>query len=37
VTLLWGADGRRPLGRASKREIARRLWDALRDVRSARS
>jgi phosphopantothenoylcysteine decarboxylase/phosphopantothenate--cysteine ligase len=36
VTLLWGEHGRRPLGRASKREIARRLWDALRDIRSAR-
>jgi phosphopantothenoylcysteine decarboxylase/phosphopantothenate--cysteine ligase len=36
VTLLWGAQGSRPLGRASKREIASRLWDALRDIRSAR-
>jgi phosphopantothenoylcysteine decarboxylase/phosphopantothenate--cysteine ligase len=37
ATVLWGVDGQRPLGRASKREIARRLWDALRDVRSARA
>jgi phosphopantothenoylcysteine decarboxylase/phosphopantothenate--cysteine ligase len=36
VTLLWGADGCRPLGRASKPEIARRIWDALRDVRAGR-
>lgn len=36
VTLLWGAQGRHALGRASKREIARRLWDALRDLRASR-
>ncbi len=37
ATLLWGNEGRRPLGRASKREIARRLWDALRELRAGRS
>ena len=36
ATLLWGNEGRRPLGRASKREIARRLWDALRELRAER-
>lgn len=29
LTLLWGEDGRLALGRASKRELARRMWDAL--------
>jgi phosphopantothenoylcysteine decarboxylase/phosphopantothenate--cysteine ligase len=33
--LLW-ADGREDLGRGSKRELSRRLWDALLRVRSAR-
>jgi phosphopantothenoylcysteine decarboxylase / phosphopantothenate---cysteine ligase len=34
LTILFGADGRRALGRAPKREIARRLWDALLDIRA---
>jgi phosphopantothenoylcysteine decarboxylase/phosphopantothenate--cysteine ligase len=34
LVLLWGTDGRRALGRASKRELARLLWDALRDLRA---
>jgi phosphopantothenoylcysteine decarboxylase/phosphopantothenate--cysteine ligase len=33
LVLLWGADGRRTLGRASKRELARRMWDALIELR----
>jgi phosphopantothenoylcysteine decarboxylase/phosphopantothenate--cysteine ligase len=33
LTLLWGTDGRRELGSASKRELAIRLWDALRELR----
>jgi phosphopantothenoylcysteine decarboxylase/phosphopantothenate--cysteine ligase len=36
LVVLWGADGRRDLGRASKRELAARLWDALLDVRAKR-
>jgi phosphopantothenoylcysteine decarboxylase/phosphopantothenate--cysteine ligase len=36
LVLLWGDDARRPLGRASKRELARRMWDALLEIRSAR-
>ena len=36
LTLLWGEDGRRDLGRASKRELAARLWDALRERRAKR-
>ena len=28
IVLLWGDDGRRALGRGSKRELARALWDA---------
>ena len=35
LVLLWGDDGRRPLGRASKRELARRMWDALLEIRRA--
>jgi phosphopantothenoylcysteine decarboxylase/phosphopantothenate--cysteine ligase len=35
LTVLFGADGRRALGRASKREIARRLWDALLEIRAS--
>jgi phosphopantothenoylcysteine decarboxylase / phosphopantothenate---cysteine ligase len=34
LVLLWGSDGRRALGRASKRELARRLWDALLELRA---
>ena len=34
LVLLWGTDGRRALGRASKRELARLLWDALRELRA---
>ena len=34
LVLLWGDDGRRALGRASKRELARRLWDALLELRA---
>lgn len=37
ATLLWGAAERRVLGRAPKRELARRIWDALREIRTARS
>jgi phosphopantothenoylcysteine decarboxylase/phosphopantothenate--cysteine ligase len=36
LTLLWGEDGRRELGRASKRELAVRLWDALGMLRPKR-
>jgi phosphopantothenoylcysteine decarboxylase/phosphopantothenate--cysteine ligase len=36
LVLLWGSDGRRALGRASKRELARRLWDALLELREQR-
>jgi len=36
LVLLWGDDGRRPLGRASKRELARRMWNALLEIRDAR-
>jgi phosphopantothenoylcysteine decarboxylase/phosphopantothenate--cysteine ligase len=36
LVLLWGDDGRRALGRASKRELARRMWDALLEIRRAR-
>jgi phosphopantothenoylcysteine decarboxylase/phosphopantothenate--cysteine ligase len=35
LTLLWGDDGRAPLGRASKAELARRMWDALLALRGA--
>jgi phosphopantothenoylcysteine decarboxylase/phosphopantothenate--cysteine ligase len=35
LVLLWGDSGRRALGRASKRELARRMWDALLEVRRA--
>jgi phosphopantothenoylcysteine decarboxylase/phosphopantothenate--cysteine ligase len=37
LVVLWGADGRRDLGTASKRELAARLWDALLDVRAKRA
>jgi phosphopantothenoylcysteine synthetase/decarboxylase len=36
LTLLWGEDGRHELGSASKRELAARLWDALRERRAKR-
>jgi phosphopantothenoylcysteine decarboxylase/phosphopantothenate--cysteine ligase len=36
LTVLWGTDGRRELGRASKRELAVRLWDTLVELRAAR-
>src|SRR6202035_4431529 len=36
IVLLWGDEGRRPLGRASKRELARRMWSALLEIRRAR-
>ena len=29
LVLLWGDDGRRDLGRGSKRELAAQLWDAI--------
>lgn len=35
LVLLWGEEGRRELGRSSKTELARRLWDALGDVRQS--
>jgi phosphopantothenoylcysteine decarboxylase/phosphopantothenate--cysteine ligase len=37
LTLLWGTQGRTDLGRASKREIAYRFWDALLELRAKRS
>ena len=37
LTVLWGETQRSPLGRASKRELARRLWDALLAIRAARA
>jgi phosphopantothenoylcysteine decarboxylase/phosphopantothenate--cysteine ligase len=36
LVLLWGSEGRRDLGRASKRELARAMWDALLDLRARR-
>ncbi|MBV8644923.1 MAG: bifunctional phosphopantothenoylcysteine decarboxylase/phosphopantothenate--cysteine ligase CoaBC [Candidatus Eremiobacteraeota bacterium] len=33
LVLLWGTDGRRDLGRGSKRELAIRLWDAIVELR----
>ena len=36
LVVLWGNDGRRDLGRASKRELAARLWDTLVALRAAR-
>jgi len=36
LTVLWGENGRRDLGRASKRELAARLWDTLVELRAAR-
>jgi phosphopantothenoylcysteine decarboxylase/phosphopantothenate--cysteine ligase len=37
LVLLWGEDGRRDLGRTSKRELAARLWDALGALRPKQS
>jgi phosphopantothenoylcysteine decarboxylase/phosphopantothenate--cysteine ligase len=37
LTVLWGDDGRRELGHASKRELAARLWDTLVDLRARRA
>ena len=34
LVLLWGSDGRRDLGRGSKRELAARLWDAIVALRN---
>jgi phosphopantothenoylcysteine decarboxylase/phosphopantothenate--cysteine ligase len=34
LVVLWGADGRRDLGRATKRELAIKLWDTLLEIRS---
>jgi phosphopantothenoylcysteine decarboxylase / phosphopantothenate---cysteine ligase len=34
LVVLWGAEGRRDLGRAAKRELAMRLWDTLLEVRA---
>jgi phosphopantothenoylcysteine decarboxylase/phosphopantothenate--cysteine ligase len=36
LVLLWGEDGRAALGRASKRVLARRMWDELLRIRAAR-
>jgi phosphopantothenoylcysteine decarboxylase / phosphopantothenate---cysteine ligase len=33
LTVLWGEQGRAVLSRSSKREVARKLWDVLLDVR----
>jgi phosphopantothenoylcysteine decarboxylase/phosphopantothenate--cysteine ligase len=33
LTVLWGAQGRAVLSRSSKREVARKLWDVLLEVR----
>jgi phosphopantothenoylcysteine decarboxylase/phosphopantothenate--cysteine ligase len=37
LALLWGADGRLDLGRAPKRELAARFWDALAGLRPKRT
>ncbi len=37
LVLLWGADGRKDLGRGSKRELAARLWDAILELKRAGS
>ncbi len=34
LVVLWGESGREALGRASKRELARRLWDTLLRLRA---
>jgi phosphopantothenoylcysteine decarboxylase/phosphopantothenate--cysteine ligase len=36
LAVLWGEEGRAVLARASKREIARTLWDVLLDVRKCK-
>jgi phosphopantothenoylcysteine decarboxylase/phosphopantothenate--cysteine ligase len=36
IVLLWPDGGREELGRASKRELARSMWDALLRIRAAR-
>lgn len=36
LVLLWGNDGRKDLGRGSKRELAARLWDAILELKSGR-
>jgi phosphopantothenoylcysteine decarboxylase / phosphopantothenate---cysteine ligase len=36
ITLLYGEDGRVALGRAGKRELARRMWDALLEIRAGK-
>ncbi|MEA2718271.1 MAG: phosphopantothenoylcysteine decarboxylase / phosphopantothenate---cysteine ligase [Candidatus Eremiobacteraeota bacterium] len=37
LVLLWGSDGRKDLGNGSKRELASRLWDAIVELKNARS
>jgi phosphopantothenoylcysteine decarboxylase/phosphopantothenate--cysteine ligase len=37
LVVLWGADGRRDLGRGSKRELAARLWDAIVELKASRT
>jgi phosphopantothenoylcysteine decarboxylase/phosphopantothenate--cysteine ligase len=37
LVLLWGERGRRDLGVGSKRELAARLWDAIVELKHARS
>ncbi len=34
LVLLWGSEGRRALGRGSKRELAARLWDAIIELKN---
>jgi phosphopantothenoylcysteine decarboxylase/phosphopantothenate--cysteine ligase len=36
LVLLWGSDGRKDLGRGSKRELASRLWDAIIELKNGR-
>jgi phosphopantothenoylcysteine decarboxylase/phosphopantothenate--cysteine ligase len=36
LVLLWGTEGRKDLGRGSKRELAARLWDAILELKSGR-
>jgi phosphopantothenoylcysteine decarboxylase/phosphopantothenate--cysteine ligase len=33
LVLLWGTDGRKELGGATKRELAARLWDAIVELK----
>lgn len=37
LTVLWGSDGRRELGTASKRELAARLWETIVELRATRA